>query len=185
MAAGAVFRMLDPTCCPRCDHSIPDSRKKQEKTTHACAVCGASMSAGEDAEVLRSELEDRVKASKAAHDKLVAGLEAATIRLAGTQGDLATLQDQIDESTARLGTFARRQELLTAVSVLEGRLQKAGFEPGQEDEGNEDDLAVLNAVVAETEVRVKTLREDLLKDVSARLVEYAQSFGMHNYPKHH
>ena len=180
MAAGAVFRMLDPTCCPRCDHSIPDSRKKQEKTTHACAVCGESMSAGEDAETLRSELEIRVKASKAAHDKLVAGLEAATIRLAEEQNGLATLQNQIDESTARLGTFARRQELLTAISVLQGRLQEAGFEPGQEGEGNEDDLAVLNAVVAETEGHVKTLREDLLKDVSARLVEYAQSFGMHN-----
>jgi hypothetical protein len=180
MAAGAVFRMLDPTCCPRCDHSIPDSRKKQEKTTHACAVCGESMSAGEDAEVLRSELEDRVKASKAAHDKLVAGLEAATIRLAEAQDGLAALQHQIDESTARLGTFARRQELLTAISVLEGRLQEAEFEPDHEDEGNEDELAVLNAIVAETEGRVKTLREDLLKDVSARLVKYAQSFGMHN-----
>ena len=154
--------------------------KSKRKQRTLAPVCGESMSAGEDAEVLRSELEDRVKASKAAHDKLVAGLEAATIRLAEAQDGLATLQDQIDESTARLGTFARRQELLTAISVLEGRLQEAGFEPDQEDEGNEDNLAVLNEVVAETEGRVKTLREDLLKDVSARLVAYAKSFGMHN-----
>jgi hypothetical protein len=180
MAAGAVFRMLDPTCCPRCDHSIPDSRKRQEKATHACAVCGESMSADVDAEVLRSELEDRVKASRAAREKLVAGLEAATTRLAGVQSALVTLQDQIDESTARLGTFARRQELLTKVAMLEGRLQEAELEPGQEDEGKEDDLPILKAVVAETEDRVKTLREDLLKDVSARLVEYARSFGMRN-----
>ncbi len=180
MAAGAVFRMLDPTCCPRCDHSIPDSRKKQEKVTHACAVCGESIAASDDAEILRSEIEGRVKASKAACDKLAAGLEAAKGKLGEVQDSLATIQAQIDENTARLGTFARRQELLTVISVLEGRLQEAAFEPEPEDGGNEDDLAILNAIVVETEDRVRALREELLKDVSARLVEYARHFGMHS-----
>lgn len=180
MAAGAVFRMLDPTCCPRCDHSISDSRKKQEKATHACAVCGESIGASEDAEILRSEIEDRVKASKAAYERLETGIEAVKSRLAEVQNSLAAIQGEIDENTARLGTFARRQELLTAISVLEGRLQEASFEPPAEDGGNENELVILNAIVAETEDRVKVLREELLKDVSARLVEYAQRFGMHN-----
>ncbi|MFL9995171.1 hypothetical protein PQR34_31935 [Paraburkholderia sediminicola] len=31
-AAGAIFRMLDPTCCPRCDHEIDKEKKKKEAT---------------------------------------------------------------------------------------------------------------------------------------------------------
>jgi len=84
------------------------------------------------------------------------GLEAGKGRLAEAQDSLATIQAQIDENTARLGTFARRQELLTAISVLEGRLQEATFESAPEDEDGEDggdELPILNAIVAETEDR--------------------------------
>lgn len=39
-AAGAVFRMLDPSCCPRCDAEIGDERREKERTSYSCSVCG-------------------------------------------------------------------------------------------------------------------------------------------------
>jgi len=180
MAAGAVFRMLDPTYCPRCDHSISESRKKQEKATHACAVCGESIATSEDAEVLRAELEERVKASKTAYDKATISLQAAEHALIEAQNAVAAIQDELEETTSRLGTFSRRQELLTAIATLEGRLEEATFEAAPEDEVEADELPILNAIVDETDALVKEHREDLLKDVSSRLVEFARRFGMHS-----
>src|SRR5262249_33511628 len=40
MAAGAVFRLLDPSFCPRCDHSVTGARREKERKTNACSVCG-------------------------------------------------------------------------------------------------------------------------------------------------
>ena len=63
--------------------------------------------------------------------------------------------------------------------MLEGRLQEAGFEPDQEDEGNEDDLAVLNAIVAETEgtSRLCARTAEGCLRTSGRV---CPKFGMHN-----
>lgn len=183
IAADGVFRMLDPTCCPRCDHSIPESRKKQENSTHACAICGESIATNEDAQFLKTELEERVNASKTAFEKAVAELKDATADLTKIQESVTAMQVEIDEKTSHLGSFSRQQHLLTSIAVLEGRLQEAAFEPAAENdgkEGSQDELRILNAIVTETENRVKTVREDLLKDVSDRLVEYAQRFGMHS-----
>jgi hypothetical protein len=40
-------------------------------------------------------------------------------------------------------------------------------------------MKALGAIVTETENRVRAVRDDLLKDVSSRIVHYAQRFGMH------
>lgn len=181
MAAGAVFRILDPTCCPRCDHVIGETKKKQEKITHCCSVCGESISTSEDAEVLKAELEARVKTSKALLDKTTVNHQNALSKLTTLKENIGKLQDLIDENTARLGSFERRQELLTAIAVLEGRLLEASFDPEPaEVDGDNNEVMILNAIVTETEERVRIQREGLLKDVSARLVQYAQRFGMHN-----
>ena len=40
-------------------------------------------------------------------------------------------------------------------------------------------MHALSAIVAETDNRVRAVRNDLLKDVSTRIVHYAQRFGMY------
>jgi len=181
MAAGAVFRILDPTCCPRCDHSIGEAKKKQEKLTHCCSVCGESISTSEDADLMKIELEGRVKAMKAALDNATLNQQDAQVKLTILQKSIDKFQDQIEENTAKLGSFERRQELMMAIAVLDGRLQEAAFVPEPDNDINDDgDLMILNAIVTETNERVNIQREGLLKDVSARLVQYAQRFGMHN-----
>ncbi len=180
MAAGSVFRMLDPVCCPRCDQEIPSQKKEYEKETRACSVCGETIAADDDAEVRRSELESGVKASKAAYER-------ASTRHAATAGELERLQTSIDEiqaaldrNTDLLGKFEERQQLSTEIATLEGRLAEAEFERDPAPAPTEPELAILNAVVNETESRVKDLREDVFADISERLVQYARRFGMHN-----
>jgi transcription elongation factor Elf1 len=179
MAAGAVFRMLDPTCCPRCDHGITEAKKKMEIQTHSCSVCGESISISEDANDLKKELDDRAKASKAACDRATVNQQDAQHKLTSLQESVTILQDKIDDYTGKLGAFDQRQALITAIAVLEGRLEEANFDPDPDDDCK-DEMEILNATVVETENRVKDLREALLADVSTRLVQYAQRFGMHS-----
>jgi transcription elongation factor Elf1 len=179
MAAGAIFRMLDPTCCPRCDHAITEAKKKQEIQTHSCSVCGESISNSEDANSLKKELDDRIKSSKSAYDKTTANQQDAQSKLTRLQESITLIQNQIDNYTSKLGNFDRRQVLSTEIAILEGRLEEVNFdfEPNDDHTG---EMAILNATVAETTNRVKDLRDGLLEDVSARLVQYAQRFGMHS-----
>ena len=66
MSATAVFRRLEPKCCPRCDHTISKAKKELESSTHSCSVCGESITNSEDGEAIKTELQERVAASEAA-----------------------------------------------------------------------------------------------------------------------
>lgn len=178
-AAGAVFRTLDPSFCPRCDAVITEDRRKREKDTHACSVCGEHVNGEGDAQILLASLEARAKASKAARDKARASLAKAEAVLEGIKARIAQLKETIAELAEELSGFDARNKLDLEVAVLEARLLEAGFDPEPEiDDG--PDAAVLKAAVHETEKRVKAVQEGLLKGVSEEIVRYANRFGMAN-----
>lgn len=180
MAAGAIFRMLDPTYCPRCDNEISEAKKKLEHSTHACSVCGEVTETDEDAEAIKGDLEQRAKASKTAYDKAAKAVSSIREQLASSKTSSNSLQAQIGAVTAQLGSYQRQQDLAREIAVLEGRLAEAKrdvFQIGADHQP--DEIKALGAIVAETENRVKAIRDDLLKDVSARIVHYARLFGMH------
>jgi hypothetical protein len=180
IAAGAIFRQLDPTFCPRCDTAISAEKKKLEQTTHACSVCGEHTQTDEAAVGVQDELEKRVKASKVAFDSVDGAFEATQVRIDGLKASSASLQARIDEQIASLGSYTRQQLLALEIAVQEGRVAEAGYLPASSDhETGSEDLRTLDATVAETEERVKAVRDDLLKQVSERIIYYAQRFGMH------
>lgn len=181
-AAGAIFRLLDPTCCPRCDHEIDKEKKKKEAISHACAVCGEGISGSEDADVIREELEASVKASKAAFDKVQKAKKQAGDDLVALHEDVDRIEARRDELTSQLGTFEARRLLANEIAILEGRLEEARFDPGVSDVVD-DEPAVLKAIVVETESRLKAVRDEFLEEVSTSLLRYAQSFGMHSLSK--
>lgn len=182
IAAGSIFRMLDPTCCPRCDHEIDQERKKKETLSHSCSVCGESISSSEDADLVREELEASVKASKAAFDKSEKNRKQADGSLTALQADLESILSRTEELTKQLGAFDARKLLANEIAVLEGRLEEARFDPGTNDVVD-DESAVLKAIVSETESRSKVVRDEFLDEVSTNLLRYAQSFGMHSLSK--
>ena len=50
IAAGRIFRALDPKCCPRCDAVVTEARRKQEEAANSCAMCGETMHIDDDGE---------------------------------------------------------------------------------------------------------------------------------------
>lgn len=182
MSASAVFRRLEPKCCPRCDHTISKSKKERESTTHSCSVCGESISSSEDGEAIKSGLQERVAASKAALKRASEKEEQAEKELADLRRRVGLIQDRLESASQELGSATRRQDAERAVAVLEGRLEEAeaSISPDAQANDQSEELKVLSAVVRETESRVKAVQDGLLKDVSERLVEYANAFGMEN-----
>ncbi|EPD42322.1 MULTISPECIES: hypothetical protein [Delftia] len=181
-AAGSVFRLLDPSCCPRCDHEIDQARKKKEAASHSCSVCGENISSSEDAGALRKELEASVKASKAAIDKAQKNRGLADENLQKLQADLESIQSKNEVLTQQLGSFDARKLLANEIAVLEGRLEEAGFDHGNDDV-MDDEAVVLKAIVGETETRSKAVRDEFLTEVSESLLHFAQRFGMHSLSK--
>lgn len=180
MSANAVFRRLEPKCCPRCDHTISKAKKELESSNHSCSVCGESITNSEDGEVIKADLKERVSTSEAAVKLAQTKGEEAETDLAAIQSRAASLQSRLESASKELSSALRRHEVAMAVAVLEGRLEEASFAPIASSEDRTAELAILNAVVAETESRVKATRDGLLADVSVRLVEYAKAFGMEN-----
>jgi hypothetical protein len=181
-AAGSIFRLLDPSCCPRCDHEIDQARKKKEAASHSCSVCGENISSSEDAGVLRKELQASIKASKAALDKAEKNRSLADEALQTLQANLESIQAKSEALTLQLGSFDARKLLVTEIAVLEGRLAEADFDPGS-DEVSDDEAAVLKAIVSETETRSKSVRDEFLTEVSISLLHFSQRFGMHSLSK--
>lgn len=178
-AAGAVFRMIDPSFCPRCDAAVTDERRKREKETHSCSVCGEHVDGQDDAPSILAGLEARAKASKSARDKAQRSSSEAQDTLDRLEARIARIGTEIEGLSGRLASYEVRRKLDTEVAVLEARLQEAGHDPEiVAEEGPE--LAVLAATATETEKRVKAVQEHLLKAVSEEIVRYANRFGMAN-----
>lgn len=180
MSATAVFRRLEPKCCPRCDHTISKAKKDQESSTHACSVCGESIANSEDGEAIKADLQKRLTASEAAVKRAQTAKDETDIQLTALRGNVEQLQNRLETASKELNSAVRRHEVATAVAVLEGRLEEASTVPTTQSDDRNGELKILTAVVNETEARVKAIRDGLLADVSARLVEYAKAFGMGN-----
>lgn len=180
MSATAVFRRLEPKCCPRCDHTISKAKKELESSTHSCSVCGESITNSENGEAIKTELQERVAASEAAVTRASVKKKEAEGELVALRGKIDLLQSRLESTSRELGSAVSRQEAAMAVATLEGRLEEASISPVAQADDRSGELKILSAVVAETEARVKAVRDGLLTDVSARLVEYAKAFGMEN-----
>ncbi|AHJ76777.1 coiled-coil domain-containing protein [Kosakonia sacchari] len=180
ISASAVFRRLKPKCCPRCDHTISKAKVEREHKDFACSVCGESISNSEDAEELSVELEERVIASQDALKRAKKLRNETEVLLQNQRDKIQEIRLRIEVNTQNIVSYAKRQELVTMVAVLEGRLEEASLAKDPPDDGHSTEIKILTAVVNETEIRVKDIRDGLLEDVSKRLVHYAKAFGMEN-----
>jgi hypothetical protein len=179
VAAGAVFRALDPSCCPRCDTAISDDRRKREQVSHNCSVCGEVIGEESPEESVLSALEARVKASKAARDQARQAVQQEGAKLDDVQERIDILEREITELSLQLAHFDARRQLDLEVAQLEARLQEAELDP--ESEAVEGPVgAVLTAAVDEVRKRVYVLQQGVLETVSGEIVRYARRFGMSN-----
>jgi hypothetical protein len=179
VAAGAVFRALDPSCCPRCDAAISDDRRERERETHNCFVCGETIDEESPEESIRIALEARVRASKLAQDNARHAVEEEQAKLDGIQEAIGGLRSRISELSLGLADFDARRKLDLEVAQLEARLEESELDH-EPDAVERPVVAVLAAAEKEVRKRVNALQPKVLQAVSQQIVHYASSFGMSN-----
>lgn len=176
-AAGAVFRLLEPTCCPRCDAEIGDERRLRERKTHSCSVCGEGVASDSDSELRRDILTSRVEESKAALEKTKRAEKHVSDSLIGLAIEAHRLDSEIHQLSQRLASSGDRNRIEFEIAALEARLSEAGYDPEPEEPKSEE-FSILEALISETESRVKSVQTGVLDAVSQKLVIYAKRFGM-------
>ncbi|MCF7960458.1 MAG: hypothetical protein K9M08_06910 [Pirellula sp.] len=178
-AADGVFRALEPSCCPRCEHSISKSKKELESTSNACSLCGEAIHGDVDAAEIERNLRHRLEASKQAKSKSASQLKSLEEQQLRQQESLAELEATLLNEAKKFEKPSKRNELAKEIAVLEARIEEAGKSIPENME-KQIDLVVLEAALVETESRVKAVQEDILTKVSQAIVKYANRFGMIN-----
>lgn len=176
-AANAVFRALNPTCCPRCDKKISDAKKAAEAKTHDCSVCGKKVTSDEDAAVIAKELKSRLDASKKSRRESKKNLKQLEGKLDELKTAAGGIEDSIRKLSKKMGQSGEQIQLEKEIAVLEARLEeldKDVSEPSKQEQA----VKILEAAEKETKARFSETQTELLESVSKRIVEFANKFGM-------
>ncbi len=179
-AASAVFRTLDPSCCPRCDAAIGNERKRREEREHSCSVCNSPIGSNSDGEDRRVELEALIEGSGDAVSKSQSYLAAAAEELATLRAQAQQKEMAVQTLNVRLAAFGLRARIETDIAVLKGRIAEAGHGINAVDAPETDELKILKAIVEETDSRMKAVQVGILQKVSESILAYAQRFGIPN-----
>ncbi|MGV3616285.1 MAG: large ATP-binding protein [Fimbriimonas sp.] len=175
--AHAIFRVLDPSCCPRCESKITSDRKKREIELHQCAVCGEETESDSDEGELRKALEEASNASKQA-------VIEATNQLLALKAMRDAVESKVLELQAEISVIANDQvqrplqsEIQRAIAALEARIDElAGGTTAHV--GDSELVTILRATEDEARKRTTERQSELLKQVSERILSYARRFGM-------
>ena len=178
LAAGRVFRVLDPKCCPRCDALVTEARRKKEETTNACAMCGETMSADDDGDAELAVAKETAAKSKAAAEAQRAHVNTAEAAIPSTEEKVRACEAALAKLESALNAGERRSELMFAVARLEAKLEEVRKPQTSPQSARTAELAIISEAVEECDARVKEVQDGLLSDVSSQIVHFARRFGM-------
>jgi DNA-binding FrmR family transcriptional regulator/Zn-finger nucleic acid-binding protein len=184
-AAGAVFRRLAPTICPRCEASIPESRLEEEQKSGECCVCNGHIIEDEGADEKRAELSERVNASEEAFSQGKIQLERAQRALTELEEERDSLQKEREILEAKFDSYSDRNELEYRLKRAEGQLEEAQRSFVDVDQEDAIDSKIITQLVKSVEGRVKSVQTGILESVSNKILEYAKRFGLENYSQTH
>lgn len=178
IAAGRIFRALDPKCCPRCDAVVTDERRQRETDKHACAMCGETMHANEDGEAELAVAKDTAAKSKAAAEAHRTRCKALDRTSTAADDEVRRCEAAVASLETLLKAGDRRGELTLEVARLEARLEENRRPTVMPPSDRATEIAIVSAAADECEARFKEIQEGLLAEVSKQIVEYARRFGM-------
>jgi len=180
-AAGAVFRRLAPTICPRCEAKISHSKLQEEQESGACCICNEHIIGDDVADEKRAELSLRVKASEAADVQATKQLEMTSNFLGELESEKDKIQLKREQLEAHLDTFESRRELELQLVSAEAKLTEVRRNFVGEEYCDGKELKIITQLVKDVDSRVKAEQPDILKNVSDKILEYAKRFGLENY----
>jgi len=185
MAAHAVFKRLNPTCCPHCESQIDKERIKKEKTNHHCAICDSALLESEDAEVLLSELELNLKASEKAYKEIQSENEQRSYNHSQLSSSLLQLQKQIDQYESDLKTFTKRNEVekeITRLLILKEEYSIPEEKPIKHVNNDKpiNEKKIITKAIEITKGRFEELQKELLEEVSDEILRISKLVGLGN-----
>ncbi|MEQ1715310.1 MAG: hypothetical protein ABL907_04895 [Hyphomicrobium sp.] len=178
IAAGRIFRALDPKCCPRCDAVVTEARRKQEEASNACAMCGETMLADDDGEAELATAKEAAARAKTAAEAHRVNSKAAERASAAASDEVLSGEKAVASLETLLNAGDRRGELALAVARLEARIEENRRPTILPPSDRATEIAIISAAVDECDARVKEIQEGLLAEVSMQIVDYARRFGM-------
>lgn len=184
-AANAIFKRLNPTCCPHCEKKIDKIKIEKEKTSHKCAICDSSLLESTDAEVLLEELEINLKASEKAYTEVSREYNQNNDHHSKLTSTLSALQKQLNQFESELSSFPERNKVekeITRLLILREEYsipEEKSVKPANEDKPI-DDKKIISKAIEITKGRFEELQRDLLQEVSLEILRISKLVGLKN-----
>ncbi|MCY1643153.1 hypothetical protein [Methylorubrum sp. SL192] len=180
-AAGLVFRVLRPVCCPSCDAGIDAPEYKTAEAGGTCALCKTEHVVPEDDTALLDDLKEDFRDAEAVAARLEAQLEAAKRRRRAYEDERDGAQRAIDGIKSQLAS-SEEADAEMRVRALEAQVaqlkeiidEQSPFVPLPA----AADAEVLKHTVRVTKDLYDEMQRDLLKEVSAHLLRLSTLFGV-------
>lgn len=181
-AARAVFKQLEPTCCPHCQVSISDDRRLREIEESSCSICGENMTDSDSSDILEEQYQNRLNASKKALKEVHDTVRLTENRIDEHHNRALRYDAEYRRLEGELDNFDVRYELEKKISGLEFILSEYQEISDSRDIENSSGLGrerkVIKAALEETKRRIDLHQKDLLEEVSRKIHEYAVQFGI-------
>lgn len=177
LAAGALFRSLNPVACPRCETMIDDMRREREQQEHECAVCAEPLPQPDiqSENELKQQAEEAVGASKRAVAALNTVVDDARRDLEAARIDVQDADTRLraaDAARSAADRIAAELAVATARGVLSA-LQGDSTAPPEPAA-----LAVLKAAEVELDADLRQASAAIYGDLSAEVTQLAIDFGI-------
>ncbi|MCJ2109806.1 hypothetical protein MKK64_01020 [Methylobacterium sp. E-025] len=177
--AKRVFRSLDPVCCPRCDEIFDEERRQETRSDHICVVCRTEEEPEIDPAVLEAGLKDAVAAADTVVKAQKKRVDAVNKAIADARGDRKKAEADSRRIEADLVKPTDAYPLELELIQKQARLEELSIKDVTASE-TKGDQAILRIAENITKEAYKPLQDDLLKEVSDLIRDYAVRFGVEN-----
>jgi len=181
-AANAIFKRLNPTCCPHCETEIKKEKIEKEKIHHHCAICDEPMLESEDAEILLNELVENLKNSEKTFNAVKREYRSRDKYHSELSEKLSQLEKLINEQEKKLNEFSTRNQIEKEIIRLQILKEEYTIKNEKQEaklpEKYIDEQKIIKKAIEVTEERFKSLQEDLLTKVSDEILRISKLVGL-------
>lgn len=176
IAAGAVFRVLEPTSCPCCDSAL-SSPAKIAGASSKCTLCGSEHAESLEDQSIKENLEQNILTAQNAIKEKKQRISDIQSHMALNEQECESIQAEIDRAEKQLKDFEARNSLEVEIKVLRGKIEELNNLPVTPEVSNKE-KQIAKAIVDISDNLAKGFQDKILGAVSTKIVEYAQRFGI-------
>ncbi|MDX3855752.1 hypothetical protein [Streptomyces sp. AK02-01A] len=176
--ARLLFHGLNPSSCPRCDQTIDDARRQEERHASTCAVCARAVTGDDDPQEVTAEAQERLKTSTDIEAIAKEELEKAETTVDSLTRQLETAQEQLRraQSAADLpARLAAQEDVLRREGALSVFREPEELATGDTEAKT---VKILAAAAKLLEKDSKSAAEALFEEVNKEIAELATLFGV-------